>query len=71
MRCGVVPRNQVASFMSFAHSLEEVYHLPIRDWDAGDGKSSYYVLRNQLSEEAWMLGKNQVMKDYMIRLIFC
>jgi glycolate oxidase len=60
----VVPRNQVASFMSFAHSLEEAYHLPIRGFGhAGDGNLHIYVLRNQLSEDAWMLGKNQVMKD--------
>lgn len=60
----VVPRNQVASFMSFAHSLEEVYHLPIRGFGhAGDGNLHIYVLRNQLSEDVWMFGKNQVMKE--------
>lgn len=60
----VVPRNQVAAFMSFAHSLESVYHLPIRGFGhAGDGNLHIYVLRNQLSDDAWILGKNQVMKD--------
>ena len=58
----VVPRNRVAEFMSYAHSLELLYHLPIRGFGhAGDGNLHVYALRKNIDEQEWVERKNQVM----------
>jgi len=59
----VVPRNHVAEFMSYAHSLEAIYNVPIRGFGhAGDGNLHIYALRNSLSDEEWGIRKERVMK---------
>lgn len=50
----VVPKDKVAEFVKFAHSLEKEYHLRVRSFGhAGDGNLHVYVLRDDCPEELW------------------
>ncbi len=50
----VVPRSCVAEFVLFSHALQEKYHVRIRSFGhAGDGNLHIYVLRDELSDDAW------------------
>ena len=50
----VVPRNRVHEFVEFAHALPEEIGARIKLFGhAGDGNLHVYVLRDELSDEAW------------------
>jgi glycolate oxidase len=51
----VVPRNRVAEFIRYTDRLQSQYGVRIRSFGhAGDGNLHVYVLKDGLSEEAWM-----------------
>ena len=59
----VVPRNKVASFVKFTHTLQEEYKIRIKSFGhAGDGNLHIYILRDELTEEVWQEKLNAVMK---------
>lgn len=59
----VVPRNRVAEFVKFTHSLEEDMEIRIRSFGhAGDGNLHIYILRDGLSEKPWKEKLNETMK---------
>lgn len=50
----VVPRNKVAEFIKYTHLLQEEFNVRIRSFGhAGDGNLHVYVLKDELSNEAW------------------
>lgn len=50
----VVPRNKVAEFIKYTDLLQEEFNVRIRSFGhAGDGNLHVYVLKDQLSDEAW------------------
>lgn len=50
----VVPRNKVAEFVMFTHTLEEKLNVRIKSFGhAGDGNLHIYILRDNLSEDMW------------------
>ena len=50
----VVPRNKVAEFIKYTHELQDRFQVRIRSFGhAGDGNLHVYVLKDELSEEAW------------------
>ncbi|WP_088228388.1 FAD-binding oxidoreductase [Desulfosporosinus sp. FKB] len=50
----VVPRNKVAEFIKYTHLLQEQFKVRIRSFGhAGDGNLHVYVLKDNLSDEAW------------------
>ncbi|AFM39338.1 FAD/FMN-dependent dehydrogenase [Desulfosporosinus acidiphilus SJ4] len=50
----VVPRNKVAEFIKYTDLLQEQFQVRIRSFGhAGDGNLHVYVLKDDLSEEAW------------------
>lgn len=50
----VVPRNRVAEFIKYTHHLQEQFDVRIRSFGhAGDGNLHVYVLKDELSDEAW------------------
>ncbi|SCK03080.1 Uncharacterized FAD-linked oxidoreductase Rv2280 [uncultured Clostridium sp.] len=50
----VVPRNKVAEFVMFTHTLEEKLNVRIKSFGhAGDGNLHIYILRDDLSEDMW------------------
>jgi glycolate oxidase len=59
----VVPRNKVASFVKFTHTLQEEYKIRIKSFGhAGDGNLHIYILKDELTEEVWQEKLNAVMK---------
>lgn len=59
----VVPKDKVADFVMFAHSLEEEYGFRVRSFGhAGDGNLHVYVLRDDTSEEVWKPGIGELMQ---------
>ncbi|MEG1002259.1 FAD-binding oxidoreductase [Clostridium sp.] len=60
----VVPRNRVAEFVKFTHKLEKKFDIRIKSFGhAGDGNLHIYLLKDDLSEEAWKLKLKEVMKS--------
>lgn len=52
----VVPRNRVAEFIKYTDLLQEQFNVRIRSFGhAGDGNLHIYVLKDELSEEAWKI----------------
>ncbi len=50
----VVPRNMVAEFIKYTHSLQEEFKITIRSFGhAGDGNLHVYILRDDLDESIW------------------
>jgi glycolate oxidase len=50
----VVPRDQVANFISFSHALQQEFSLRLMSFGhAGDGNLHIYALRDDLDEETW------------------
>lgn len=50
----VVPRNKVADFIKYTDELQKEFNVRIRSFGhAGDGNLHVYILRDELSEEAW------------------
>lgn len=50
----VVPRNKVAEFIKYTDELQKIFHIRIRSFGhAGDGNLHVYVLRDELTEDAW------------------
>lgn len=59
----VVPRNKVASFVKFTHTLQEEYNIRIKSFGhAGDGNLHIYILKDELTEEVWQEKLKLVMK---------
>ena len=59
----VVPRNRVAEFVKFTHKLEKKFNIRIKSFGhAGDGNLHIYLLKDDLSEEAWSSKLKEVMK---------
>ncbi|WP_300382155.1 FAD-binding oxidoreductase [Clostridium sp.] len=59
----VVPRNKVASFVKFTHTLQEEYNIRIKSFGhAGDGNLHIYILKDKLTEEVWQEKLKIVMK---------
>ena len=58
----VVPRNKVAGFVTFTHTLEEEFNIRIKSFGhAGDGNLHIYILRDELTEDLWHEKLNKVM----------
>jgi len=54
----VVPRNKVAEFIKYTNDLQKQFDVRIRSFGhAGDGNLHVYVLKDELSDDAW---KNKV-----------
>lgn len=50
----VVPRNKVAEFIKYTNILQKQFDVRIRSFGhAGDGNLHVYVLKDELSDEAW------------------
>jgi len=50
----VVPRNKVAEFIKYTNDLQKEFDVRIRSFGhAGDGNLHVYVLKDELSDEAW------------------
>ncbi|WP_330400895.1 FAD-binding oxidoreductase [Lacrimispora amygdalina] len=50
----VVPRNKIAEFIKYTDELQRKFHIRIRSFGhAGDGNLHVYVLKDELTEEAW------------------
>lgn len=50
----VVPRNKVADFIQYTNDLQKRFDIRIRSFGhAGDGNLHLYVLKDQLTDEAW------------------
>jgi glycolate oxidase len=50
----VVPRNKVAEFIKYTDELQKEFNVRIRSFGhAGDGNLHVYVLKDDLSDEAW------------------
>ena len=50
----VVPRNKVAEFIKYTNELQKQFDVRIRSFGhAGDGNLHVYVLKDELTEEAW------------------
>lgn len=50
----VVPRNRVAEFIKYTDELQKQFNVRIRSFGhAGDGNLHVYVLKDDLSQEAW------------------
>lgn len=59
----VVPKDKVADFVKFAHSLEPEYGFRVCSFGhAGDGNLHVYVLRDDTPEEVWKPGIKELMK---------
>lgn len=59
----VVPKDRVADFVKFAHSLEQEYGFRVRSFGhAGDGNLHVYVLRDDAPEEVWKRGIRELMQ---------
>ena len=51
----VVPRDKIAEFIKFSHSLSKEYNVQIRSFGhAGDGNLHIYVLKDDLDEKTWI-----------------
>ncbi len=72
----VVPRNKIAEFIKYTDELQKIFHLRIRSFGhAGDGNLHVYVLRDELTEDAWkkklgevfeaMYGKSRELKGFV------
>src|SRR5690554_263521 len=60
----VVPKDRVADFVKFAHSLEQEYGFRVRSFGhAGDGNLHVYVLRDDVPQEEWKPGIQQLMQQ--------
>ena len=50
----VVPRNKVAEFIKYTNELQKEFDIRIRSFGhAGDGNLHVYVLKDELTDEAW------------------
>ena len=50
----VVPRNKVAEFIKYTNQLQKQFDVRIRSFGhAGDGNLHVYVLKDELTDEAW------------------
>ncbi|SCZ00771.1 FAD-binding oxidoreductase [Alkaliphilus peptidifermentans] len=50
----VVPRNKIAEFVKYSNELQKEFDIRIKSFGhAGDGNLHIYVLRDELSQEAW------------------
>ena len=50
----VVPRNKVAEFIKYTNELQKQFDVRIRSFGhAGDGNLHVYVLKDELTDEAW------------------
>jgi len=50
----VVPRNKVAEFIKYTYELQKEFDIRIRSFGhAGDGNLHVYVLKDDLTDEAW------------------
>ena len=59
----VVPRNKVAGFVKFTHTLQEEYNIRIKSFGhAGDGNLHIYILKDELTEDVWQEKLKSVMK---------
>lgn len=59
----VVPKDKVAEFVKFAHSLEREYGFRVRSFGhAGDGNLHVYVLGDESPEEVWKQGVQALMQ---------
>jgi glycolate oxidase len=57
----VVPRDKVAEFIKFSHSLQKEYNIKISSFGhAGDGNLHIYVLRDDLDKATWEKTLNDV-----------
>ncbi len=57
----VVPRNKVAEFIQYTDALQKQFDVRIRSFGhAGDGNLHVYVLKDELSDEAWESRLNEV-----------
>ncbi|KGK87272.1 2-hydroxy-acid oxidase [Desulfosporosinus sp. HMP52] len=60
----VVPRNRVAEFIKYTDLLQEQFNVRIRSFGhAGDGNLHVYVLKDELSEEAWKIKLAEVFEE--------
>ncbi|HEX9024918.1 MAG TPA: FAD-binding oxidoreductase [Clostridium sp.] len=59
----VVPRNKIGEFVTFTHELEKKANIRIKSFGhAGDGNLHVYILRDELSEDAWHAKLSEVMQ---------
>ncbi|WP_297417856.1 FAD-binding oxidoreductase [Clostridium sp.] len=59
----VVPRNKIGEFVTFTHELEKKANIRIKSFGhAGDGNLHVYILRDELSQEAWHTKLSEVMQ---------
>ncbi|EKQ54732.1 MULTISPECIES: FAD-linked oxidase C-terminal domain-containing protein [unclassified Clostridium] len=59
----VVPRNKIGEFVTFTHELEKKANIRIKSFGhAGDGNLHVYILRDELSQEAWHAKLSEVMQ---------
>lgn len=59
----VVPRNRVAEFINYTDKLQSEFNIRIRSFGhAGDGNLHVYILRDNLSKDAWKDKLLQVFK---------
>jgi len=59
----VVPRNKIGEFVTFTHELEKTANIRIKSFGhAGDGNLHVYILRDELSQEAWHTKLSEVMQ---------
>jgi len=57
----VVPRNRIAEFVKFTDDLQDKFDIRIKSFGhAGDGNLHIYVLKDDISEEAWPHRLNEV-----------
>lgn len=59
----VVPRNKVAEFIKYTDELQKLFNVRIRSFGhAGDGNLHVYVLKDELTDEAWKKKLEEVFK---------
>ncbi len=57
----VVPRNKVAQFIRYTNELQKEFDVRIRSFGhAGDGNLHVYVLKDELTDEAWSVKIEEV-----------
>ncbi|WP_032121900.1 FAD-binding oxidoreductase [Clostridium amazonitimonense] len=60
----VVPRNKVAEFVKFTHTMEKKHDIRIKSFGhAGDGNLHIYILKDNLEEDQWNSKLHKVMED--------
>jgi len=60
----VVPRNKVAEFIKYTNELQKLFDVRIRSFGhAGDGNLHVYVLKDELTDEAWEKKLEEVFEE--------